>query len=101
MRPCSGFPGSCTKSGARSRIIPSQRNWTSRRSVFRLSLTLNIVVRAPVEKAAGELALRQHGVGGEDAPGDVGQRVDQRDDDADLVRPLPLAAVTRVQNGFF
>ncbi len=57
-------------------------------------------VRAPVEEAAGELALRQHGVGGEDAPGDAGQRVDQRDDDADLVRPLPLAAVTRVRNGF-
>ena len=73
----------------------------SRRSVFWFVLDREQVVRLPVEEVAGELPLRQHGVGGEDASCDVGQRVDQGDDDADLVRPLPLAAVTRVQNGFF
>ena len=54
------------------------------------------VVPAALGYPSGEPAQRQHGVGGQDAPGYVGQRTARRGGDAGPVRPLPLAAAARV-----
>ena len=59
------------------------------------------ILSAPGEEILGEGALGEHRIGGDGAPGDVGQRLEQGDDGADFVGALALVAGVRPQADFF
>ena len=59
------------------------------------------IVGAAAEQVIGEAALCQQRIGGYGAPGDVGKRLEQGDDGADLVGALLRVAGVRPQPDFF
>ena len=59
------------------------------------------IVGAAAEEIIGEAALCQQRIGGDGAPGDVGKRLEQGDDGADLVGALHSIAGIGPQADFF
>ena len=87
-RPCSGLGLSSVKSGARPAMASLRVSRISLSRVGLVALDGEQVGRAAIEQIGGQRPLGEQGVGGDSAARDVGHRIEQGDDGADLVGAL-------------